>query len=224
MYELIGLIGKILVKGLNLEDLSQIYDKKKLREIGARLFLFYVHLSDIVVDGEKIMRHLEEYVEDRNSYHSRAVMSNVVEQRISLEKLEREIRQLAIHLQVLDAKSYRELDSLIFEKRNILNTLLELMHLGFPLLSSSDIRTLTGEYRDTRGRRIRRRAAIREVEARILSTSWDENTSGQIEKYLEEGKPWKNLEEIRGVLEQLRIALESNFSIDDILLGISETH
>jgi len=221
MYEIIKMIVEIFAKGMNLENLHEIHEKRKLREIGKELYLIYIHLNEIVVVGDKIVDELEEYLEDKQSYHSTSIMRRVVEQKLFLWQLQRDIRRCTL-LKFLDVESYMKLQPLIFDKFNLLDTLLDSMDEGFPLLESSDIRILTGEYYYSREAKIRRRNLRRNLSQRILDTSWDESTCEKIKRNLEEREPRKNLNEIREVLEKIRMVLERNFSVADILLAVGD--
>lgn len=225
MYEVIKIILEAFFTKTDFSDLSEEYKKKQLRKIGADLFLLYVHVYEMVSCGENIVNSLEHFVERKDPQAGKWMRRMVIEQRMNLIKLMEDIQRLRHLLIVLDPESWKKLSFLFYDKKNLLDELINLMEDGsFPLIESteSDIRKLI-ENSQGREKYITEQKLYQEMENNlILSTvPWDENIFEKIREHLEKRNPRRQLEQIRAVLQKIRIVLGNNFSIQDVLLEIS---
>jgi len=240
MLEIVKVILEVLGKALNPSEISKMQKEKKLRKLGTELFLLYTHLNEILLTGEEIIHSLEVYVsrmerhltQGNDAYALTAgswIDDKVVKQCISLGKFGRSVQRFTKELQVLDADSYRKLQPLLSGKMNALDSLLKVMGRGYlPVLgpSESDLRMLSEQSEDTYNFTHFEKLQViaRETQQGAISYSvdWDENIYKQIKKYLSTREPHERLEEIRNVLQQIKTVLESNFSLQDILLEIGD--
>lgn len=207
--------------------------------LGADLFLIYVQFNEALVLGERIVRGLEAYVE-RMTDHTRTVRDyelaadnwvgdKIHQQLRNLTGIRNRLEHWEWHLQVLDGRSTNELRFLLDGKRSALfqlartvdNQRLPLRTTGVLIDDRGVLSTQEGEPSDTH-----RLYHILGEELAANSVPMDERWGPEVlaivRNYLASRKPREQLEEIRTSLEQIRMALETNFSISDILLRVGD--
>jgi hypothetical protein len=240
MLEIVKVILEVVGKALNPSEITKMRKEKKLRELGADLFLLYTHLNEILITGEEIIRSLEGYVSRMERHLTQGddayaltagswVKNKIVEQSFSLRKFGRTAERFANEMQILDADAYRKLQPLISDKMNVLWGLISVMDGGYlPMLgpTEADLLMLAEQKKeDPHGSTFGKLSRIGH-DLRVSSISskvdWDENIYKQIKEYLLTREPRKQLEEIRIVLQQIRASLEGNFSLQDVLLEVGD--
>ena len=212
--------------------------KKKERDasakLGADLFLVYVQFNEALVLAEEIVRSLEDYV-TRMSEHLRTgddshaltagdwVTDKIHQQVRNLTAVRDRLTSHAWELQVLDGQSSNELEFLLDHKMSALKALSSVVD-----RERLPLRT-TGVLIDDQGTLqvepfIPRLNHYRELERDLMANSVPLNAQWTLEiliivkRYLTFRKPREQLDEIRASLEKIRSALETHFTITDVLL------
>jgi hypothetical protein len=255
MFELIKAVIEPVTKALSIPDLLARRDRKKLREIGTELFVFYSSANEILVLGYRIVgeieracswmrRKLEQGKPDESFGSDLPFWLGL--QRASLLKLVQTIKRLGLELQIIDRVSYAALVPLIHGKGAAISRLADLYsekdndvlpiydeHLlqnamdkatalaaAQPVLEESrspsqmiyifdhpEIKQITLDAQRTMIR------GLSSIPAKRLD---------EFLAYLEEERPRERLATIESALDGLRIALEKNFSIADVLLEVRD--
>jgi hypothetical protein len=213
MLEAIKVAIELLSKSINPSAISEWRRKKKLQEIGARLFLLYMMLNEVLLTGEDILDELYregslaskegqgEQQEDEPIWRRR-IRRLLKQQSENFEYIYDQLYLLRPELVAIDDESDYSVHRLLGNKFRRLAVVCELIEDDrIPpnnLLSGFSI-----------------------VEESIsCSVPWTAETYAKIEKHVSEGR--KGIEDIRVALGQLRTSLKETFSIQDILLGVGD--
>jgi hypothetical protein len=213
MLEAIKVAIELLSKSINPSAISEWRRKKKLQEIGARLFLLYMMLNEVLLTGEDILDELYregslaskegqgEQQEDEPIWRRR-IRRLLKQQSENFEFIYDQLYLLRPELVAIDDESDYSVHRLLGNKFRRLAVVCELIEDDrIPpnnLLSGFSI-----------------------VEESIsCSVPWTAETYAKIEKHVSEGR--KGIEDIRVALGQLRTSLKETFSVQDILLGVGD--
>jgi hypothetical protein len=213
MLEAIKVAIELLSKSINPSAISEWRRKKKLQEIGARLFLLYMMLNEVLLTGEDILDELYregslarkegqgEQQEDEPIWRRR-IRRLLKQQSENFEYIYDQLYLLRPELVAIDDESDYSVHRLLGNKFRRLAVVCELIEDDrIPpnnLLSGFSI-----------------------VEESIsCSVPWTAETYAKIEKHVSEGR--KGIEDIRVALGQLRTSLKETFSVQDILLGVGD--
>lgn len=213
--------------------------KKKERDasaaLGAELFLVYVQFNEALVLAEEIVRGLETYVRRMNehvrtggdSYALTAgdwISEKAHQQLQNLTGISNRIDDWKWELQVLDGQSTNNLRFLIDRKVSALRALSETIESqSMPIRANGilidDHGTLhtAGSQRDNFAKYLELRDELREGSV-PMNKPWGPEVLHTVTEYLASRKPRKQLDEIRTSLENIREALEANFTVQEILL------
>jgi hypothetical protein len=213
MLEAIKVAIEPLSKSINPSAISEWRRKKKLQEIGARLFLLYMMLNEVLLTAEDVLDELDwegalvskegqgEQEEDE-PIRRRRIRRLLKQQSENFEYIYDQLYFLRPELVAIDEESDYSVHRLLGNKFRRLAVVCELIEDGrIPpsnLLSGFSI-----------------------VEESIsCSVPWTAETYAKIEKHVSEGR--KGIEDIRVALGQLRTSLKETFSVQDILLGVGD--
>jgi hypothetical protein len=213
MLEAIKVAIELLSKSINPSAISEWRRKKKLQEIGARLFLLYMMLNEVLLTAEDVLDELDregslaskegqgEQEEDEPIRRKR-IRRLLKQQSENFEYIYDQLYLLKPELVAIDEESDYSVHRLLGNKFRRLAVVCELIEDDrIPpsnLLSGFSI-----------------------VEESIsCSVPWTAETYAKIEKHLSEGR--KGIEDIRVALGQLRTSLKETFSVQDILLGVGD--
>lgn len=209
-------------------------ERTSASKLGSELFLIYVQFNEALVLAEDIVSSLEVYVqrmtrhletgEDKYALTGASwVSGKIIRQLENLAEIKGRMDQWRWELQILDGRSNNELNFLLDAKFSALNALAKTINAHrFPLRGNGimiDDNGLIQAY-DRRSARIQHRRLGNE----LISSSvpmvgpWGPDVLESINHYLSARKPREKLSEIRSSLEEIRAALEKNFTISDILL------
>lgn len=211
-------------------------DRDASAKLGAELFLVYVQFNEALVLAEEIVQSLEHYV-DRMTNHLRTgedkyvlaagewFSDSIHEQLRNLEGIRNRIDGWKWELQVLDGKSTNDLRFLLSRKMSALRALadtIENEHL--PLRTSGVLIDDQGTLRSLADRPAhdlfaRYGELAKELTANSvpMNEPWGPKILAIVEGYLASRKPRQQLDEIRDSLEKIKVTLEANFTIGDIL-------
>lgn len=134
MFELIKAVVEPIAKALSVSDLLARRDRKKLREVGTELFVFYTSVNEIVVAGNQIVDQIERicwWMKDKLDqgqpdavYYSELPFWLGLQQ-ASLLKAVQSINRLGLELQIIDRAAYAALIPLMSGKHNAIGDLIE---------------------------------------------------------------------------------------------------
>lgn len=228
MFEFLQLLADAVARAV------PVMAKKKERDasakLGAELFLVYVQFNESLVLGEDIVRSLEVYVE-RMSEHLRTggdsyaltagrwVTDQIHQQVRNLTDVRNRINSRGWELRILDGQATNDLWFLLDRKMSALDALsaavdrerLPLRTNGMLIDEHGTLSTdsMLG-YHD-----LERDLTANSVP---MNARWTPEVLAVVERYLAVRKPREQLAAIRASLEQIRAALEANFTITDVLL------
>jgi hypothetical protein len=248
MFELIKILAETAIKAIPLKDILSRTHKSKIADIGIELFTLYASLNEIYVVGNGIVAEIQNLCRwmqrELSEGQSDAVLITdlnflLSQQRVSLLKAVRSIKTLGLELSIIDGKSYAALVPLIHGKGNAVSDLLGTISSAPPELKVYDEKTLLAGMDVSRNATKAGPARLDMRNHPFLMVGTDElvkltksaqrlcvNETGLIkasrlpefQAYLEAEKPAERLAELGRILENLRTALERNFSLTDILL------
>jgi hypothetical protein len=231
---ILGVLGKALPAAM-----SQ-HRKKRLNELGAELFMFYIQVNEILVCAETILTELEEFV-DRMTRHAdvgdnyalrtgNRISGAVQLQYENLRRIVLTMNRLSSQLQVVDGQAYAKVSVLLHFKAQVVNALFNAMRSGSLPISAglaTDLQALMDVASENDrfnflhlGHEIGSKITRESV---ALNMGWDIDIYRHVAGYLEEQQPRQQISQIRAALEDIRSALEKNFSIQDILLVLDST-
>ena len=219
--------------------------KKKERDtsakLGAELFLIYVQFNEALVLAEQVVSSLEVYV-NRMTDHMRTggdkyaltagnwVSDKIYQQLRNLQGIRNRIVRWKWELQVLDGQSTNEMRFLLDYKSSALEALaraidgqrMPLRTTGILIDDRGVLRTSDGG--SAYGHRVRYNKLSEELVASSvpMDEPWGPEILAIVEDYLASRKPREQLDEIRTSLEKVRVALQANFSIGDILIRVGD--
>ena len=241
MLDIIKMILDILSKFINPSEISRVHKEKRVRDLGAELFLLYVNLNEILLSAEQIIERLErylKYVDDWMAHghiayamsaswaHNRKV--ELDQQLQNIIKLSGNLNRFGPQLQILNADAYSKLQKSFVSKTNILQNLIGLLrHMlhekCLPVLPSNKLESLLHPIQEGNFEIVPTWQQLFEESVSFSDTSaWGPNTYKKIESFLNSGKPRQQLDDIRAALQQLHSTLRENFSIQDILLEVGD--
>jgi hypothetical protein len=213
MLEAIKVAIELLSKSINPSAISEWRRKEKLQEIGARLFLLYMVLNEVLLTGEDILDELDRKgplaskegqgeQEEDEPIQRRRIRRLLKQQAENFEYIYDQLYLLRAELVAIDEDSDYSLHRLLGNKFRRLAVVCELIEDDrippHNLLSGFSI-----------------------VEESIsCSVPWTAETYAKIEKHVSEGR--KGIEDVRVALGQLRTSLKETFSVQDILLGVGD--
>jgi hypothetical protein len=214
MLEAIKVAIELLSKSINPSAISEWRRKEKLQEIGARLFLLYMMLNEVLLTGEDILDELDRKgslaskegqgeQEEDEPIRRRRIRRLLKQQAENFEYVYDQLYLLRPQLVVaIDDESDYSLHRLLGNKFRRLAVVCELIEDDrippHNLLSGFSI----------------------VEESLSCSVPWTAETYAKIEKHVSEGR--KGIEDVRVALGQLRTSLKETFSVQDILLGVGD--
>jgi len=236
MIELIKALVEVMTQVI--PRIKTVRTDKKKRELGAMLFLLYVRLNEAMLAGEGIIRSLEVYIERMRrhlDYGDDAyaltgghwIAQKVRHQITNFERLRELLYDQRVFLQIIDSDSYNHLVPLLDRKFGALSELLDIMRSGsLPLApTKNDLDAVI----DVGDDQLTLHEVMIELEPRWLAEAlptnaeWGAEIFSRINLYLQTREPRKQLAEIRTLLAAIREALESYFSITDVLLEVGDS-
>jgi hypothetical protein len=211
----------------------------RLSEIGAELFLFYIQVNEALVCAEDIVSSLEVYVQrmsehlatGTDSYALTAggwITPKIARQCVNLAKIGETMQRWGRPLQIIDGESFAEIAVLLSGKRNALNTLLATMQAReLPLSATAEelhalARAAQRAGRDEEHARLDQLDEAIRKDSVSLHSRWDPDVYRVVESYLRDRNPRQQVAQIRSVLEDIRSALEQNFSLTDVLMRVGD--
>jgi hypothetical protein len=213
MLEAIKVAIELLSKSVNPSAISEWRRKEKLQEIGARLFLLYMVLNEVLLTGEDILDELDRKgplaskegqgeQEEDEPIRRRRIRRLLKQQAENFEYIYDQLYLLRPQLVAIDDEFDSSLHRLLGNKFRRLAVVCELIEDDrIPpnnLLSGFSI-----------------------VEESIsCSVPWTAESYAKIEKHVSEGR--KGIEDVRVALGQLRTSLKETFSVQDILLRVGD--
>jgi hypothetical protein len=224
---------KFLVESVTraLPAISRRRRDQRMQEIGAELFLVYVHINEALIRGEDIIGSLETYVKRMRAHLDGEpdpyamtggswIAANVVAQRRSFTMIGAALHRWATELQVLDGESYAALVPLLRGKVSALETLVELLQGGQLPTSTLELRSGAHPWGNF-GKAVDIRDEARKA-AIPTAVQWDAEIYRRIVRYLDERRPREQLAQIRTLAEEIRASLASHFTVDDLLLEVGD--
>lgn len=211
-----------LAKQSGIFDLNKILEwkkKKQMKALGADLFLVYVALNEIIINGEAIVENLEDMA-GKGKRRTEGIYWFTVSlkgQYLSVRRFERAIKRLSCELQILDAAQFRRLYMLLVGKENALDRVLHLLQnerLPIDGLLIDDVPDASARDNGYDGW------------ARIL-TSPDSFIAtnapvSEIKEYLKDRQPRKQLKALKTILTKMKKNLDEHFSVGEILAEIGD--
>jgi len=237
MLEFIQAVLGVLVKALP-AAVSQRRNKR-LNELGLDLFIFYIQVNEALICAESILAELDEFV-DRMTRHAHVGDNYAIRagnrisrtaqlQRENLIKIGKTMDRLSLQLQVVDGQAYAKIAVLLNAKAETLDVLLGVMHdssLPIPIGLAERLQAVMDSAPSDRypiaSDRLEHEVYLNITEGSIaLNSLWNADIYRQVSGYLEKVQPRQQIAQIRATLEDIRSALEENFSIKEILLAAS---
>lgn len=236
MIEFLKLLVDIASKAIS--GLGTRHDKKRMSDIGAELFMFYIQVNEALVAGYAIVKSLEFYVEsmdsciagggDPDAFKGRPEISHRLQvQRDNLARIGETMQRWGRPLQILDGEACAQIAPLLHGKMNALDALLRLLGEGnLPITMTLEQLLALGHSEESSGSQMYRRLMEFEENATngavSLGVPWGGEIHKRVKLYLETRNPRRQLDEIRHNLERIREALDRNFTITDILLRVGD--
>jgi hypothetical protein len=216
--------------------LSGARHNRKLKAVGADLFLLYFRLNEIIVTAERIVRSLEVYAErmsrhlaDGSDAHAltagRWIRDDLVQQAVNLRRMRDLLRRREFTLVLLDADTYNELTPLLDLKGGAIETLLVAIERGtLPASPSSGDLSVVLATTDMWNRDPDYDRIVHHVshDGIPLDRPWDADVFRVVTAYLRKRDPRAQLAEIRAVVAQLRTTLLQHFAVEDMLLVVGD--
>jgi hypothetical protein len=134
----------------------------------------------------------------------------------------RSIERFGSELQVLDARTYRQLGPFISGKMNALDALLEILGSGKLPISGPDA---AGNIDLDQNKRYDVQIRLsQEMERNTIDTSqsWDSAIFQRIKDYFDTRNPRKHLADLEQILRTFKQTLEASFSVKDVLVEIGD--
>jgi len=206
-------------------------------ELGTELFLIYVQLNEALVAAEEIVSSLEAYVsrmqehvqsgQDRYALNGGSWVSDRVRAQLeNLQGIRATMNRWRRELQVLDGQSINQLHFLLNEKFGALGALAgAIYHQRLPLgigdVILIDDQGVLRPRHDivARYEELDRNLAMNSVD---MNQPWGPEVLAVVERYLTLQRPRERMADIRSSLERIREALESNFSLTDVLMRVGD--
>lgn len=221
--------------------LAQRREDKKLRRMGARLFMIYVRLVETLMAADRIIDSLEHFAQHPdNPYGSDHVGDALTEQAVDVARLRTLLSDNAEMLILLDGDCYARLAPLLEMKVGFLSGLEgslrgELLPLGS---SEGQIEALMDQAARMAAERpdllnhphmlegvVQRHLDFQPGLALVFGDPLDAGRQSQgkaamVQKYLEARKPRGELARLKDATTALGKALTEHFSVDEILLEV----
>jgi hypothetical protein len=239
MLEVIKLLLDIFNKLFDPAEISKLSKEKKIKDLGAELYLLYIRLNELLVNGYFIVEELRRYAYRRDPYTDGSgywLQCSVRAQLRYIENVIQRLNKLRFQLQILDIEAYFKLEILLSSKQATLQTLKNMLWAGvFPIMKYDDLQSAVPskppeEYINSEiWEREELLNPIREIinmrlheNSLSITKAWDKNTYERLKAYLSSREPEARLDEIGHSLQKLHEALLKNFDIQDILLAVGD--
>jgi hypothetical protein len=224
MLEILSKIADLLLSGS--ERIRTIRDNAKRREFGKNLLNCYLRVLEVVTTGQEIVKELEYYVERSGRYqasgkefrHSTySIRALFKKQSINLHRLSGAIIRIYSEISVLNPDVGFELKNLIWEKRNIISRLGDLLGSGC-YYAGPELKAPPGQYGSLYVSR------LEQMDSHILhlNDEWKHEKFQQINKYLREREPRKQLEKLQVCAMQIRKLIVKYLTIEEILWSVED--
>jgi hypothetical protein len=219
MFEVLRLLIETLTQGL--PNFSSFREEKKRRELARDLFVLYIRLNKAMIAADGIVKLLEKLTESEDSWDRHFLkeqLRNAAQrQELALAKLTEELDSEANAMLILEEGAYRKIDDLVFTKSSHLDQLRTALTRGELPLSAYQ------PHPDEPARN-RHWGFGRPLSVRIVVdiSGSDRQVFYDVRTYLQSGIPQSHIADIRIALESLRTALETHFSISDVLLDVGD--
>ncbi|MET8075907.1 hypothetical protein [Streptomyces sp. NPDC005303] len=221
MIELLKFLVETLTQGL--PGLTSARGEKKRRALAVELFLLYVRCNEAMITADSIVSLLNRYGQagaDQWNRHwlKQELKESVQRQYVTVRSLTGLLSDQSEVMWIIDSDPEEKLDVLMNRKSGRLIELLGILHDGhIPLDVDLD---LLGE----EARSVRLSHSAGPLYARFtVSLSNDFGRDARdFREYMESGVPQNQISEIRAALRRFREALESNFSIADVLVDVGD--
>lgn len=250
MIEFLKILAESLLKWLSPETLRATIRQKRLREIGAELFLLYSSLNEIYVTALSIIKEIEvfsDFIQRKAlagkrkwEYRRDPLKTLLRQQKVAIGRLCQTLNELRHELKVLSPEVYSVLEAFFEYKRSMIDSLeggLFYTQDKYGRLIDTALKTLPEQ-------------AIIEAAQLVLSSELDalsfkgspigktlsryragvinidpnklnRGASGAVSAFLAT-EPRQKLEVLKQCLVQLRSILEKTFSIQDVLLEVGD--
>ncbi|MEU2743203.1 hypothetical protein ABZ656_50140 [Streptomyces sp. NPDC007095] len=228
MIELLRLLIETVTQGI--PRIGSFRESKKRRDLAIDLFLLYVRFNETMVAADVIVKLLEAYVapeprRDRG-FAIDQLRFEMERQVNNLDRLRATLIDRSAVLWIIEPEAYRRLAVMVGGKQDHLITLRMLMERGrLPLgpnyaeFSSLGVRDIqSGHFVSPR---YAPRAFLSEGVTFDLETN-DDTVIERVRAYVESGSPQDRIADIRAALEDLRVALEANFSLAEVLVEVGD--
>lgn len=221
MIEVLRLLVETLTQGL--PNFSSFRQEKKRRELAKNLFLVYIRFNEAMMAADSIVTLLENLTESEDSWDRHFLKEQlrdvVQQQEITLGKLAHLLALRSGEMWILEPDTYRRINYLVSSKSAHLTSLgVALAQGNLPL--DSDSERLEEDVRTER----RVPSFPNPLSARIVvdTSGSDRRVIQDVREYVRSGIPQGRIAEIRSALESLRAALETHFSLADVLLDVGD--
>lgn len=250
MLELLKILAEMLTKSISPEAIAKARRTKKLSDMGTDVFLMYSDLNNVLVYGRRILDELESGIPwmrrkvqegepSRIYWHSIAFE---LKQQLSLLKhFTSAFARLSLELQVLEPEVAMGLAPIIAGKINVLTLLANAisrpnaptrlvslderkMRALMAMASSNDLQQRDALYDAFRSFRFGGPLldGLIVYEGIPDVTQISASQFPLVEAYLKSGKAKEALDELERLAHLLRVSIEKNFSIQDILLNVGD--
>ncbi|MCX5182680.1 hypothetical protein [Streptomyces sp. NBC_00268] len=228
MIELLRLLIETVTQGI--PRIGSFRESKKRRDLAVDLFLLYVRFNETMLAADLIVKQLEAYVAPEPRSERRFIIDQLrfeMERQVNnLDRLYATLSGRSAVLWIIEPDAYRRLAVMVGGKQDHLLGLRMLLERGrLPLdLNYAEISSLGA--RDIRsGHFLARGYAPRSFLSGGVTFDLESNDDTVIElvrAYVESGTPQDRIEDIRAALEDLRVALEANFSLAEVLVEVGD--
>lgn len=216
-------------------------EREESARLGTELFLVYVQLNEALVLAEEIILALETYTE-RMSEHLRtggdkyaltagSWVSDKVEQQLrNLVGVRDRLARWRFEFQVLDGTATNELRFQLDIKHSALRALaaaidsgrVPLRQAGVLIDDGGSITVPPGGRPSDLGPVCTRLHGELMADSLAMDAPWGPEALARVQDYLAGGLPRQRLDAIRASMEQIRAALEANFTLSDVLLRVGD--
>ena len=236
MFDLLKLIADSLSRAI--PYMVNARNKKKLVELGVRLFYIYLCLQDCIITADSILQRLERYIDSLDVPQAERPTITAAGIRIHLEKQVSNLMFLTGSLDhfgwafsLLHANIRIRLSVLLEDKSFELVALADMMGNGRFPITSLDAKTYGELVRyihsddSTAGSNLTSREvkrALYQVDCLQDGVEPGDEILIAIKEWLRSGKPYEQVREISEVSDALRQVLLQNFSLADMLLAMEK--
>lgn len=243
MIELIKAIVEPVIKAISVKDLLEARKTKRIHAVGTELFLLYASLNEILITGRQIVATLKDVCErvERSKPHGLHKVPHVTNlstllehQKVNLRRSLDTINRLALELQVIAPSVYRQVAPIFNGKVAKVHDIADVATRGLTYFNDVEIHEAMGSTNQSQitalfSRRdstedlasLRGSLLVPEVILPDLTTITYEGYE-RVAAYLNEHNPALALDQLEEILVDFRGKLESNFTLQDILLQVAD--